>query len=59
MPEIEWGVMTRAGELWRGPMTEVEAREWVREAVEEDGIRPGAFVVARRPVGPWMPERSG
>ena len=52
---IEWGVMKRNGEFWRGPMTESEAREWVREAVE-DGMKPGVFVVCRRAVGDWSPD---
>ena len=55
MMRIEWGVMRRSGELWRGPMTEEEAREWVSEAVE-DGISPGAFVVCRRAVADWTPD---
>jgi hypothetical protein len=49
---IEWGVMTRSGEFWRGPMTEDEAREWVSEAVK-DGFLPGAFVICRRAVADW------
>lgn len=53
--EFEYGVMRRSGELWRGPMSEGEARKWVREAIE-DGFKPGAFVVARREVGSWTPE---
>lgn len=54
---IEWGVMTRSGELWRGPMAEDEAREWVDEAVE-DGIHPGVFVVCRRAVADWAPDHQ-
>src|SRR5687768_13779612 len=37
----------------RGPMNEADAREWVRECEEDLGMRPGAFYVARRSVGPW------
>ena len=51
----EWCVM-RSGFTdgpHRGPMTEHEAREWVREFLE-DGGRPGAFYVARRSVSEWV-----
>lgn len=37
----------------RGPMTEQEAYDWVREAIE-DGFRPDYFYVAHRKVGPWV-----
>lgn len=53
--DVEWAVMRRGdSEPWRGPWPEAIARQWVRE-VEEEGIRPGAFFVARRTVTPWEP----
>lgn len=53
--DSEWCVMhpLYPDEPHRGPMSEAEAREWVREA-EQDGIKKGAFYVARRTVGPWV-----
>lgn len=53
--KYEFGVMfdRYPGELHRGPMSEQEAVNWVRE-FEEDGGRPGAFFVAERKVGPWV-----
>jgi hypothetical protein len=67
---VEWGVAcdTEPGELHRGPMSEDEAREWVREwdvmaekAQARKDIsaraRKGMFVVVRREVGPWRQER--
>jgi hypothetical protein len=52
--QYEWCVMLHSypQEPHRGPMSEGDAREWVRSVVE-DGIRDGAFYVARRPVGAW------
>lgn len=37
----------------RTDLTEQGCYDWVREA-ELDGIRPGAFYVAHRKVGPWV-----
>lgn len=37
----------------RGPWPLRECQEWIREAVEEDGIRPGAFYIAERTVSNW------
>lgn len=40
-------------EVHRGPYdTEEEARSWVEEA-EEDGFKPGTFLVKSRIVGNW------
>lgn len=40
-------------EVHRGPYdTEEEAQSWVDEA-EEDGIKPGVFLVKSRIVGNW------
>lgn len=57
----QWCVMfaRRPGDPHRGPMSEDEARAWVREIVEEDGARPEAFYVAHRFVGPWRPVEGG
>ncbi|HVL39908.1 MAG TPA: hypothetical protein VM328_11010 [Fimbriimonadaceae bacterium] len=56
-PEVtyEWCVMHHnySDEPHRGPMTEAEAREWVREVEESGDFRKGAFYVARRLVGGW------
>lgn len=53
--DIEYAVLRRDGELWRGPISQEEARKWVQEAIE-DGFKRGAFVVGRRPVGRWSPD---
>lgn len=58
MPEYEYGVMQRGREgLHRGPMTEWQARGWVKNW--QTDTLPGAentrdlFFVARRRVGKW------
>lgn len=38
----------------RGPWTQEECVEWIREGEEDLGMRPGAFYVAFRAVGPWI-----
>lgn len=55
---IEWCVMHPSfpDEAHRGPMTEAEAREWVREWEEDDEGRVGTFYVASRKVGHWERE---
>lgn len=57
MDEYEYCVMRSdiPQEPHRGPMTKEAAAEWVREAIEEDGFKPGRFYVARRTVSPWEP----
>ena len=54
--ETEWGIVHHLSPdvLHRGPMTEDEARTWVREWIE-DGGNPRSFVVVRRAVysTPW------
>ena len=56
----EWCVMhpSYPNEPHRGPMSESDARKWVQE-VEEDGAKVGAYYVARRLVGPWLPADHG
>lgn len=51
----EYCVM-RAGypdEPHRGPWTQEECKEWIKECEEDLGMRPGAFYMAYRGVGPW------
>lgn len=36
----------------RGPMPEEDARDWIKDA-ESEGIRKGAFLLARRSISPW------
>jgi hypothetical protein len=57
---VEFGIVydRYPDELYRGPMTGDEAREWI-EKVEADGFRPGAFVMVSRVIGPWEPCRMG
>jgi hypothetical protein len=52
--DYEWGVMHARypEEPHRGPMSEAEAREWVRLA-DYDGFKSGVFYVVRRTIGPW------
>jgi hypothetical protein len=52
---LEWCVMhpDYPDSPHRGPMSRDEAIEWVREAVQDDGMREGLFYVACRPVGEW------
>lgn len=59
---VEWGVArdSEPNELHRGPMSEDEAREWIREwedMAENSPARKGMFVVICREVGPWRQER--
>lgn len=67
---LEWGVArdSEPNELHRGPMSEDEAREWVREwedMAEEARARKDIsararkdmFIVIRREVGPWQEVR--
>lgn len=53
---VEWGIVHRLSpdDLHRGPMTEEQARDWVREWVEDGGV-PEAFLIVRRAVHvtPW------
>lgn len=42
----------RGREVHRGPMTELQARAWVREA-EDDGFNVGYFRIVRREVHLW------
>jgi tRNA(His) 5'-end guanylyltransferase len=47
--------------LHRGPMTEEEAREWIREwdeMAENERARKGMFIIIKREVGPWTPATS-
>lgn len=55
---VEWCVMRSdiPQDPHRGPMTEAEAREWVREAEQDDEMRVGLFFVASRRVSPWERE---
>lgn len=43
------------GELWLANMTKEDAERWVWEWINEDGGRPDAFSVVRRPIGDWEP----
>ena len=38
----------------RGPMSEEDAEQWIREWIA-DGGRWGLFYIAAREVGPWSP----
>jgi hypothetical protein len=57
VPRTEWGVARDNTPylMHRGPMSEEDAREWIREW--EDDVAPnaksGMFVLIRREVGPW------
>ena len=52
----EWCVMhPDFAEPHRGPMSEQVARNWVAE-IESRGVNKGGFFVARREVGPWIPD---
>jgi hypothetical protein len=52
---VEHGIVHNAtpDELHRGPMTGTKAREWIKE-FEEDGGKPGAFVIVYRTVSTWQ-----
>lgn len=56
--EVEWGVKypRRDNDLHRGPWSKEEAESWIQEGID-DGVLPGAFILASRRTTPWKETR--